>query len=227
MRWLVSVQAIAVLGVFCLTSGLAHAQRRLNNVQSWVVAADLPGGKLGPTAFAVSKIEYQISESGQVDKCRVAFSDVDSLGKLACDLVKQRARYAPAFDETGRPIRSRDQITVEWATPPGLTVAGSVDYGGAWPIAEETWLRRSSVIKQTLRRNGKAYFRFRILSNGRVGECVAAALQGDPDDGKYVCKRLQDNARFRSPVDDHGQPYPTVATMKFVGRGVTLPANNF
>jgi Gram-negative bacterial TonB protein C-terminal len=213
---------LLALAVGLIVPGHAAAQRRLNSVQSWVVPSDLPEGSLGVGAYAVSKLEFQISETGQVDKCRVAFSDVDRLGKLACQLIKARAHYAPAYDKTGKPARARDQITVEWAQPPGLTVSGTVDYGGAWPIAEETWMRTTSVLKQTLRRKGKAYFRFRILPNGSVGECVAAALQGDPEDGKYICKRLQSNARFQSPVDESGAAFETIATMKyswgFIGR---------
>lgn len=205
---------LLIVAGFCLPVA-AMAQRRLNSVQSWVTPSDLPAGKMSSNQYVVTKLEYEIDTTGRVDKCRVDFSDMDSLGKLGCALVKERARYAPAFNTASQPVRSRDQIVIEWALPPGATVAGTVDYGGAWPIAEETWMRTTSVLKQTLRRNGKAYFHFRIQPDGRVGECVAAALIGDPDDGKYICRRLQENARFRSPVDERGNPYETIATMKY------------
>ena len=205
----------ALLILVAMISSAAQAQRRLNSVQSWVTAADLSPGKLGVKQFDISTLEFGITETGAVDKCRVIFADVESLGQLACQLIKERARYMPAYNKAGQSIRSRDQITVEWGTPPAITVAGTVDYCGALPIAEDTWLRTTSVLTQTVRRKGKALFRFRIKANGRVGECIAAALQGDVDDGEYICRRLQANAQFHSPVDQTGRQYETIATMKF------------
>jgi hypothetical protein len=212
LRWLL----IMIIGVFAATSSPAFAQRRLNSVQSWVTPADLPPGKPGVSKFAISYVEYEISETGRVDKCRVKLSDVDSLGKLTCALITERARYAPAADKAGKPVRSRDLMVVEWGTAPAITIAGTIDYGGAWPKTfPETWMFNPSVRKDPINHKGKAFFRFRIGMDGRVGECVAAALQGDPDDGKYICARFRENAFFFPPADERGQPYETVATVKY------------
>ena len=192
-----------------------------------MTASDLPDGKLKTSQFAVSNVEYQISEIGRVEKCRVKFSDMDSLGKLACALITERARYAPAADERGKAVRSRDMMVVEWGAPPAITVAGVVDYGGALPTTPpEIWMADTRIGRLGVRRPGTAFFRFRIGANGRVGECVAAALQGTIEDGKYVCTRFQENARFRSPVDEQGKPYETIATVKWGwSRSGRRPAN--
>lgn len=194
----------------------ASAQRRLNPPHEWITPADFPTDKRAAPFDSVTQVQFQISETGRVDKCAVKFTDVEALGKLTCKLITERALYTPAADKSGKPIRSRDLITVQWGRPPAITAGGIVDFGGAWPLSDlETLMRDVSVGREQLRRSGRAYFRFRIGVDGRVGECVAAALQGLPEDAKYICSRFQSNTRFAAPVDQNGNPYEVIATVKF------------
>ena len=213
VRW---ASAIFVAFIVVAFASNASAQRRLNPPHEWITAADFPVDKRVAPFDAVTQVQFQISETGRVDKCTVKTTDVDALGKLTCKLITERALYAPAADKSGKPIRSRDLITVQWGRPPATTVSGIVDFGGAWPLSDfGTLMNDVSVRRDQLRRSGRAYFRFRIGVDGRVGECVAAALQGLPEDGKYICSRFQTNTRFTPPVDSLGKPYEVIATVKF------------
>jgi hypothetical protein len=204
----------------------ASAQRRLNPPHEWITAADFPDDKRVAPFDSITRVQYQISETGRVDKCTVKYTDVVALGKLACKLIAERALYAPAADKSGKPIRSKDLMTVEWGRPPATTVAGTIDFGGAWPLSDlDTLMRDVSARGFPLRQKGSAYFRFRIGTDGRVGECVAAALQGRPEDAKYICGRFQANTRFAPPVDATGNPYSVVATVKFIWERMSRSKN--
>jgi periplasmic protein TonB len=59
-----------------------------------------------------------INTSGRVDRCRVISSSKSAaLDKTTCELLSQRANYAPMLDASGNPVASTVIERVRWMIP--------------------------------------------------------------------------------------------------------------
>lgn len=60
---------------------------------------------------------WAIDTTGRATDCKVIIpSPYDELNQLTCDLIVERARYAPALDRLGSPVPAWDTTTVFWIT---------------------------------------------------------------------------------------------------------------
>lgn len=86
-----------------------------NNPDAWITAADYPAeawraGKVGNVGYSLS-----IDAEGAIDACEIIISSGhSSLDKLTCDLVIERAEFAPATDQDGNPVASTWQRFARW-----------------------------------------------------------------------------------------------------------------
>lgn len=93
-------------------------QRARANLSSYFSQDDYPAGALrdnqqGTTGFALT-----IGPSGRVEACSVTSSSGSAaLDQATCRILRSRARYTPARDESGNPTSGRDSGRVTWRLP--------------------------------------------------------------------------------------------------------------
>jgi outer membrane biosynthesis protein TonB len=84
----------------------------------WVNSDDLPKGALSKGQVVVSSVSLTVSAEGRVAGCSVTLpSDRPDLDQRVCDLMLARARYKPARDVDGKPVRGMDWQTIRWEVP--------------------------------------------------------------------------------------------------------------
>jgi len=228
-RFLPAVCALALM------SGATElgAQRRLNDPQAWITADDYPSAALAAKQEGLVILHFDVSETGRVENCSVEqdATAIPELIKTTCRLVMERARYAPAGDETGGTIRSSDVIFVNWRLPPGTTSATETDLGGATP----TMLPFGLFDPQDLAprdpsapRGEEIHAEFAITPAGRTEQCQILVEQRHARTYGFICERLTDEARFQPPVDERGQPFAVKGRLRMeimsrIIRRVPLP----
>ncbi len=84
----------------------------------WVTAEDYPAAALAANSEGVSKVHWDINTEGKAENCTtVESSGSADLDQAACAAILSRARYVPALDKKGRPIRSSAERRVRWQIP--------------------------------------------------------------------------------------------------------------
>lgn len=85
---------------------------------TWFSTDDYPTAALrhetqGTVAFGV-----EVDPSGKLTHCFIVKSSGSSvLDSATCAIMRERARFAPAIDSAGRPVRSRYLRRVRWQIP--------------------------------------------------------------------------------------------------------------
>lgn len=84
----------------------------------WITNDDYPPAAIRARAEGVSSIAWTIDVDGRVIDCKVVRSSENAdLDAAACAALTRRARYSPALDEAGNPVRSSGQRDVGWKLP--------------------------------------------------------------------------------------------------------------
>lgn len=173
---------------------------------------------LAPGSYTEVQAAFDVEEDGRVKNCRAGGSYSSSLGILTCKLIMERAKYRPAFDKNGRPKPARDTIHITWGRSPARTMVGLTDFGGARPVHDYNWMR-SVFDRHPSRRKGGALLRFGIEATGKVGPCAIVAVDGDEKVARRACEALQARGRFSMPVDEKGEPYAVIGSLRFQWAG--------
>lgn len=195
--------------------GSACAQRRITPLETVATSADLPKNALSAGAWSEVQAEFDIATDGRAINCMTTYAVMPWLRDVTCKLIKERMRYIPAHDRSGKPVRGRDMINVYWGAPPATTMVGLTDYGGARPKTDvASWMRLPSMPRAPLER-GSTYVRFEITIEGSVGPCAIISVMGDQKVAEHLCKSLQGWAKFRPPVDEKGQPFGVIGSVKY------------
>lgn len=86
------------------------------NPADWITNDDYPSGV---EAAGRTRIRWEINASGRVENCTIVSSSGNSqLDRAACSALTRHARYSPALDQNGQPIRSTaPERTVVWQIP--------------------------------------------------------------------------------------------------------------
>lgn len=85
---------------------------------AWVTQDDYPPRALREERTGTSAVAWDISTEGRVENCRVTSSSGSpDLDDAACKNITRRARYKPALDNAGNPIRSQASRRVVWRMP--------------------------------------------------------------------------------------------------------------
>lgn len=81
--------------------------------------ADYPTDAMLKGEQGVVALTFDIAPDGMVESCRILESSGSAaLDEASCQIVIRRARYRPARDATGAPIRSQGSRRIRWALPP-------------------------------------------------------------------------------------------------------------
>jgi periplasmic protein TonB len=85
---------------------------------AWFSTDDYPPAAQREGREGSVQIAWQINEQGKVENCHtVESSGSPDLDDTACRLITRRAKYSPALDQTGKPIRSSANINFRWTIP--------------------------------------------------------------------------------------------------------------
>ncbi|TVV73463.1 energy transducer TonB [Sphingomonas solaris] len=88
--------------------------------ETWIVADDYPAAALKAGTEGVSAVRWDITPEGKAENCSVTTSSGSpDLDQAACTAIVGRARYVPALDKKGRPVRSFATRRVRWQIPIG------------------------------------------------------------------------------------------------------------
>lgn len=88
------------------------------NPASWITNDDYPASSLRAEEEGTVAIAWDINAAGRVENCRVtASSGFAALDRAACAALTRKARYSPALDQAGNPMRSSSSRRVTWRIP--------------------------------------------------------------------------------------------------------------
>ncbi len=84
----------------------------------WITNDDYPPSAIRAGAQGTTGISWDINAEGRVENCVVTSSSGNSdLDRAACASLTRRARYTPAVDQAGNPIRTKSSRRVRWVLP--------------------------------------------------------------------------------------------------------------
>lgn len=79
----------------------------LTSPGSWITTNDYPTRMLMKGQPALVNFRLMIDETGKVESCHIQLSThPDGFHKAVCDAMQKRAKFSPALDKDGRPMRS-------------------------------------------------------------------------------------------------------------------------
>lgn len=94
---------------------ISKAAAARGNPSRWITNDDYPPRALRDEAEGTVAIAWEINEQGRAENCVVTSSSGNrDLDEAACNLITRRARYEPALDQAGRPIRSKGSTRFVW-----------------------------------------------------------------------------------------------------------------
>ena len=97
---------------------LSAPARSLRPLAAYFSSDDYPAQAISEEATGTSRIVVMVDETGAVKDCLVEeTSGIASLDAMACIALRQRARFKPALDAAGKPVRSVLTGRVTWRMP--------------------------------------------------------------------------------------------------------------
>ena len=86
---------------------LSRRAEPTNNPGKWIRSSDYPPSELMMGGQALIKFRLTVDEEGMPIDCDVSgLTDSAAFAEISCSRLKQRARFTPALDAAGKPIRS-------------------------------------------------------------------------------------------------------------------------
>lgn len=96
---------------------LSRPLQPLRSPATWLVSSDYPDGALSQGHSGIVHFRVDVDTSGKVESCHVLSATKPSDFELAtCRGITKRARFEPALDAKGQPVRSFHVNTVRWLT---------------------------------------------------------------------------------------------------------------
>ena len=93
----------------------APAARDRPAILNWLHQSDYPAESLAAGEQGEVTAAFDVTETGAVENCKVIRSSgYLRLDDATCPLIVERARYRPAIDATGKPMRSADVRAFRW-----------------------------------------------------------------------------------------------------------------
>jgi len=97
---------------------VSQAAQAKGNPASWVTTDDYPPSALRDGKQGRVVASWTVNEQGRVDSCTITQSSgVPELDDTTCKLIVRRARYTPAKDQAGNPIKQTDSRPFRWQIP--------------------------------------------------------------------------------------------------------------
>lgn len=102
-----------IITLLALLLAPAEPDRRSSTTNDNYPPSALRRGEQGKTRFRLD-----INEKGRADNCQILESSGSpELDETTCDILIKRARFKPARDEAGRPVRGIHESTMTWQLP--------------------------------------------------------------------------------------------------------------
>lgn len=99
----------------------AGLQRRLapiGSFASWLSLGDYPNKALTEGHNGFVQFRLDVDAAGIPQGCRILYrTNPDEFADLTCKLLLKRARFTPALDRTGKPVKSFGISSVHWVLP--------------------------------------------------------------------------------------------------------------
>jgi TonB family protein len=152
----------------------------------WIGADDYPAPAM--RAMAEGRVAYRldVNQAGAVTGCTIVTSSgSDLLDVHTCDLMRLRARFAPAHDAAGNVITSHYESAVNWR----LSAGPPFEVTDSWPPDRST-------------------ISLKIGTDGRVTECAvveAAGASAQPN-ALSPCTKYPPGSRYIDPPVRNGKP---------------------
>lgn len=116
----------------------------------WIKAADYPPGAIingdnGTTGFTLA-----VKASGEVSGCVVTESSGSLvLDRTTCELLRQRAVFAPALDGAGRPVAGTYSSKTRWVLPPPASLPQAADFAVTYVVETDGRTSGCSLVRAT------------------------------------------------------------------------------
>ena len=96
-------------------ASLARRPTPISDPRRWMNSADYPTDMVRQGGNGLVQFRLDISETGSIAGCHVqARTNPDAFADLSCKLISKRARFNPALDRDGKPIKSYFVNSVRW-----------------------------------------------------------------------------------------------------------------
>lgn len=82
--------------------------------QSWMDSADYPPEMLRQGRQGVVEFRLVVDERGQIATCHVDLDTPGPFGEATCNAIRRRARFKPALDADGKPMRALYVCSVDF-----------------------------------------------------------------------------------------------------------------
>jgi len=97
---------------------LQRAPTPLSRPESWVVSDDYPDRELSQGRSGIVHFRLDVDATGKVVRCNILSSTKsDYFQSATCTGLTKRARFAPALNADGKPVRSFYVNAVRWLSP--------------------------------------------------------------------------------------------------------------
>ncbi|MFL6737874.1 MAG: energy transducer TonB [Sphingomicrobium sp.] len=97
---------------------ISQAAKAKANLNSLFSTDDYPPSALRNEEHGTTAVRLSIGTDGRVTDCSVASSSGSStLDAATCSIIRRRARYTPAKDQSGNPIAGTDSARIRWELP--------------------------------------------------------------------------------------------------------------
>lgn len=96
-------------------SRLLRGAKPVNRPANWLRSEDYPVGAISAGNNGVVQFRLDVDAEGKVAKCTTLFrTKPDVFGDVTCAAIARRARFEPALDAEGKPVRSFFVNKVRW-----------------------------------------------------------------------------------------------------------------
>jgi hypothetical protein len=97
--------------------GVSRAATPTNNPGQWLTTDDYPSEMLRQFRTGIVRFRLVVNEQGQVDHCYVAVDKPGPFEDVVCKAIGKRARFEPALDEAGKPMKALFSNSVRFSIP--------------------------------------------------------------------------------------------------------------
>jgi TonB family protein len=94
---------------------LTRRAQPTGNPGNWLRSSDYPSGALWNGENGLVRFRLDVEPDGSVSNCRILFrTNPDSFADLSCKLLRERAKFSPALDSGGKPVKSYYLSQIRW-----------------------------------------------------------------------------------------------------------------
>ncbi len=206
---------LAALAVTTSVSSL-NAQIRMNDSRNWLTKQDIQEFGVSNGRPTKLDIKMEVSEAGIVELCEAQLTPTDvDLGKRLCARAMERARYVPAEDVSGVPIKTKDEVSY-------LIRSGSIkptrDFGGAEMVEGQIFDEDYPLIAMLAGEQGDVGMTFEIDEAGNAVNCRVLLSSNSRALDRKSCAMVTQRFKFRPPIGKRGLRSATTARFQIQWR---------